>query len=451
MNELIIGILIMGNTFLLFFAVKYLVAPSRIETLAKLLKEGNTRGVIKSARAIIAKQPKNAEAHYYLGMAYLAENRTSAALIELKLVSQLGIMGRAIPEIEFRQTMAQLFIRGHQPEEAIKEYLLLIKLAPEKAEFYYQAGKLFVERNRIDMAKQYFYKAGELNPYDGRVHCELGSLLYKEQRPQEAKIELEKAIQFSRRNGQAYFYLGKLFKDAQDYAAALQSFEQALQCKAYKINALIERGICYMALDAMDKAVLELELAIKTIGDETHPDSLYARYFMGVCYERFNHIDKALAQWDRVYAIKKHFYDVENKLAQYADYRYDVLKDYLNYGDEQFLALCKDMVTKGMGFKVQEMKVIPNGSELVAIEGHSLMDENNRDLYCLMRFYRIAELVHEPVIYTMLEDLKRHNIHRGIIVTNSGFAQDAIDYAEARSVELFDKEKLLKLLQKTIP
>ncbi|MDR1986048.1 MAG: tetratricopeptide repeat protein [Treponema sp.] len=447
MDELIIGILIISNTCLIFFVVKYLVAPKRIEALPKLLQEGNTQGVIKAATAIIAKQPKNVEAHYYLGMAYLAENRTSVALIELKLVSQMGVIGRAIPEIDFRQTIAQLFIRCNQPDEAIKEYLLLLKLAPENAEFYYQAGKLFVERNRIDTAKHYFYKAAELNPHDGRIHCELGSLLYKEQRTQEAKAELEKAIQSSGHHDQAYFYLGKLLKDAQDYAAALQTFERALRSKEYRIKALIERGICYTALNAADKAIGELELAVKTIGDEAHPDSLYARYFMGACYERSNQIDKAIAQWDKIYAIKKNFQDVGSKLAQYEDYRYDILKDYLNYGDEEFLALCKDMAAKGMGFKVKEMKMIPNGSELIVLEGNSVIDENNRDLYCIMRFYRIHELLHEHTVYTMLEDLKRQNIHRGIIVTNSGFAQDAIDYAKARSVELFDKEKLLKLLQ----
>jgi tetratricopeptide (TPR) repeat protein len=437
----------MGNTLLIFFVVKYLVGPRRIDTLPKFLKEGNTQATIKTALAIIARQPKNVEAHYYLGMAYLAEHRFSVALIELKLVSQMGVIGRAIPEIEFRQTMAQLFIRYNQPEEAIKEYLLLIKLAPENAELYYQAGKLFVERNRIDTAKYYFYKAAELNPHDGRVHCELGSLLYKEQRTQEAKEELEKAIRVSQHNGQAYFYLGKLLKDAHDYATALQTFEQALRSKEYRIKALIERGICYIALDAMDKAIFELELAIKTIGDETHPDSLYARYFMGACYERFNQIDKAIEQWDKIYGIKKNFHDVGNKLVQYADYRYDILKDYLNYGEDQFLTLCRDLATRGMGFKVQEVRGTPTGSDLIVIEGNAVADENNRDIYRLLRFYRIQELVHEQGIYTMLEDLKRQSIHRGIIVTNSGFAQDAIDYAKARSVELFDKEALLKLLQ----
>jgi tetratricopeptide (TPR) repeat protein len=438
----------MGNTLLIFFMVKYMVVPKRIEILPKLLAEGNLQGVIKSALAIIARQPTSVEAHYYLGMAYLAEKRYSTALIELKFVSQMGVMGRAIPEIDFRQTMAQLFMRCNQPEEAIKEYLLLIRLAPERAEFYYQAGKLFIERNRLDTAKQYLYKAVELDPHDSRFHCELGSLLYQEHQTQEAKIELERAIQTSQHNGQAYFYLGKLLKDAQDYATALQTFEQALQSKEYRIKALIERGICYIALDAMDKAVFELELVIKTLGDETHPDSLYARYFLGACYERFNQIDKAIAQWDKIYAIKQHFHDVGNKLVQYADYRYDILKDYLNYGEKDFLALCKDMVSKGMGFTVQDTRAIPNGSELLVIEGNALKHESNRDAYRLIRFYRIQELVHEQLVYTMLADLKRQNIHQGIIITNSGFAKDAIDYAKARSVELMDKDKLITLLQK---
>jgi tetratricopeptide (TPR) repeat protein len=404
--------------------------------------------MIRSATAIISKQPQNVDAHYYLGKAYLAENKFSLALIEFKVVSQMGVMGTAISELEFRQIMAKLFIYCNQPEEALKEYLLLIKLAPEKAELYYQAGKLFIEQNRSDIAKHYLYKATLLDPNDLRIHSALGFLLYKEKKTKEAKIELEKAIQSPQHDAQAYFYLGKLLKDAQDYATAIQTFAQAMRSKAYKIKALIERGICYIALNAMDKAMAELALAIKTIGDEVHPDSLYARYFLGICYERLNQIDKAIVQWDKICAIKKNFHDVENKLAQYMDYRYDVLKDYLNYQEEKFLELCKDVASQGMGLNVQELKAITNGAELIVVKGNAIMDKNNRDLYRLIRFYRMYELVHEQTIYNMLTDLKRQNIHRGIIVTNSGFAHDAIDYANSRPVELLGKDELIALLQK---
>ncbi|MDR2397883.1 MAG: tetratricopeptide repeat protein, partial [Spirochaetaceae bacterium] len=186
----------------MFFVVTYLVAPQQIAVLPKWLQEGNAHRVIKAAQAMIAKDPQNVEAHYYLGMAYLAQENTPKALEELSLVSQLGVIGRAIPEIAFRQTIAQLFVSCNQPEEALKEYLLLIQLDPENEEFYYQAGKLFFRRNQVATAKQYFYKASKLNPENTWVHGELGYLLYTEQKTVEAKQELEKATNSSTYNGQ---------------------------------------------------------------------------------------------------------------------------------------------------------------------------------------------------------------------------------------------------------
>ena len=48
--------------------------------------------------------------------------------MEYKSVNQIGIFGPTIPEAEFRTKMAQIFIRFNQAEEALKEYLLLVKL-----------------------------------------------------------------------------------------------------------------------------------------------------------------------------------------------------------------------------------------------------------------------------------------------------------------------------------
>ncbi|MDR2398746.1 MAG: restriction endonuclease, partial [Spirochaetaceae bacterium] len=229
-----------------------------------------------------------------------------------------------------------------------------------------------------------------------------------------------------------------------------RAFEQALHNKAYRARALTERGRCYFALDALDKGIQELELAVKIIGDESNRHSLYARYCIASGYERSNQMDKALAQWDKIYEIKQDFLDVEKKRVQYADYRYDVLKDYLNAGEEEFTALCTAMAN-AMGFAVKETKSIPNGLELIGIEGPEEQideNENNRALHCLMRFYRLFELVHEDLVYAMLEDIKRANMQRGRIITNSGFAQDARDYAKARAVRLLDKDMLIELLQK---
>jgi tetratricopeptide (TPR) repeat protein len=444
----VIIILGVGAGFLIFFIVRSLIAPQKVEALGGLIKKGKTQTVIKAAKGIIAKDPKNAEAHYYLGLAYHKENRDELALIEFKSANQIGISGKHIPEIEFRQLLAQLFIRYKQGEEALKEYLLLIKLMPNRSEYYYWAGKLFTERNRTDMAANYLRKAAELNPKDGKVLYELGVMLYKDKKAKEAKVTLEAALKYQSDNAQIHFFLGKIQKDAKDYTAAAASFEKAARDGEYRIRALVERGGCFMSLNAVDRAIPDLERAVNAITDEAGQDSLYARYFLGMCYEKTRELDKAIAQWDKIYAKKKNFRNVGEKLAQYQELRSDDnIKDYLTSSPVDFADLCKAVVNQTLDLQVQNSKNLSDGCELTAIENDSAKWRNARKMPRLIRFYRSPDPVDEPKIRSILEDAKKNNIARAVVLTSAEFTRAALDFANSRPVELFNKEKLQNLLQ----
>jgi tetratricopeptide (TPR) repeat protein len=437
-----------GAGFLIFFMIKSLIAPHKVEALAELIKKGKTQRAIKAAKRIIIRDPKNAEAHYYLGLAYHKEGRDELALPEFKAVNQIGISGKNIPELEFRQLLAQLFIRGKQGEEALKEYLLLIKLMPNRSEYYYWAGKLFSERNRTDMAENYLRKAAELSPRDGKIHYELGVMLYKEKKTREAKSALEAALKYQSDNAQIHFFLGKIEKDAKNYTAAAGSFEKAARDAEFRIRALVERGGCFMALNAPERAIPDLERAVTAITDEEAQDGLYARYFLGICYEKIRELDKAIAQWDKIYARKKNFRDVGVKLAQYQELRSDDnIKDYLTSPPFGFLELCRAIVNQAMALQVQNEKNLPDGCEIVAIENDSAQWRNTRKMPRLIRFYRSPDPVDEPKIRAVLDDAKEKNITRAAIVTSAEFTRAALDYANSRPVELFNKEKLQGLLE----
>ncbi|MDR0584428.1 MAG: tetratricopeptide repeat protein [Treponema sp.] len=318
----LIIILVVGAFVLIFFIVRSLLFPQHAESLPGLIKTGRTQAAIRAAKRIIAKNPRNAEARYCLGLAYHREKREELALAELKTVLNLGIKEKNIPEVEFRELLAQLYAGQNEGEEALKEYLLLIKLIPTHADYYYQAGKLFNERNKTDMAARCLGKAAELNPRDGNIHCELGIILYKEKKAQEANAALNVALKHLRENQErAHYYLGKIKKDAKDYAAAAESFEKAARSGEFKVRALVEKGGCHLAQGAADRALADLEQAVQAITDESSPESLYARYFLGNCYESVKEMDKAIAQWDKVYAKKKNFRDVGEKLIRYQQYR----------------------------------------------------------------------------------------------------------------------------------
>jgi tetratricopeptide (TPR) repeat protein len=437
-----------GAGFLVFFVVKSVAAPRKVEALAGLIKKGKTQTAIKAAKRIIVREPNNAEAHYYLGMAYHDEGRDELALMEFKTVNQLGISNKNIPEIEFRQLLAQIFIRYKQGEEALKEYLMLIKLAPKHADYYYWAGKLFTERNRTDMAANYLRKAAELKPRDGKILYELGVMLYKDKKTREAKAALEAALRFQGDNAQIQFFLGKIAKDAKDYAAAAAAFERAARDAEFRIRALVERGGCYMALNAPEKAIPDLERAVGAITDEGAQDGLYARYFLGLCYENIRDLDKAIAQWDKIYAVKKNFRDVGAKLAQYQELRSDDnIKDYLTSAPAEFAELCTAVVSQHLDLQMQNLKNLPDGCEITAIESDSAKWRNVRKMPRLIRFYRSPDPVDEPKVRSILDDAKDRNVTRAAIITSAEFTRAALDYANSRPVELFNKGKLQAMLQ----
>ena len=446
----IIIILIAGVSVLSIFIVKSLVLPQRVEALEGLLKKGKYQTVIKAARQIITKDPRSSEANYYLGMAYQADKRDELALEAFKTANQLGISGKKIPEQEFRQNLAQLFYRQKQSEEALKEYLLLIKIAPKHGDYYYWAGKIFRERNRSDRAEQFLAKAAELCPKDGKIHYELGLMLYQDKKSREAKAALEHALKLPNANApQIMFYLGKIQKDQKDYNAALGHFEKAARDAALRLKALVERGGCYMALNAPEKAIPDLERAVKAITDESAQDSLYARYFLGICYEGTRNIDKAIAQWDAIMSQKKNFRDVGERLSKYQDIRTDdTMKDYMTASPEELLAMCAGAVTSALELSVKESQNIDDGCEIKAIENESAKWRNTRKMPRLIRFYRTPDPVDEEKVRSILDDAKAANMPKTMIFSSSGFSRDAINYASSRPCELLNADKLKEMLEK---
>jgi len=327
MTIIIIFLLAIGVSFLLFFIIKNVVLPKRAAAAASYLGKNENLKAMRAAKAAIEKDPKDAEAHYLLGKAYLADKREEQAFRAFKSVSRLGITGRNIPESEFRETIAILYSKFNEPEEALKEYVLLIKQHPENPEYYYRAGRLFFARNRSDLADQYLRKAVSLNPNEIRYHFELGVFFYLSKRIKEAGVEFEAVLKINPADGEALLYMGKILKDAKDYAGAIPYLEKAARDQDFKLRALVELGGAYMSLKMLAKAIVELERAVNIIQKEAEPDSLYARYFLAMCYEKTQEYAKAIAQWDKIYAQKKNFRDVGEKLTQYIEHRTGEAKD----------------------------------------------------------------------------------------------------------------------------
>ena len=68
---------------------------------------------------------------------------------------------------------------------------------------------------------------------------------------------------------------------------------------------------------------------------------LFARYFLGLCFEKARKIDDAIKQWEEIYKRNKSFRDVASKLQEYKDLQAnDYLKDYLTCSNDEFPEIC---------------------------------------------------------------------------------------------------------------
>jgi len=449
MAILIVILIIFGSGIgvLIFFVLKGVLQPKRISTLSEYVKTGKTAQAIKMAKHLLLKDSRNHEAHYFLGLAYLGENKNELALMEFKTVNQLGVFGGFLDEVLFRKKMAELFVKFEQDEEALKEYLLLIKLEPFEAEHFYQAGTIFEERAKTEQALKFYKKALEVQPHHSNAHLKLGMLLFRAKRGVEARQELETALKYNPENSLANYYLGKLQKESHDFNGALLSFERAQKDPDIKLRALVERGSCYMTQKNYERAIVELERASKLTSPEGDKEILFAQYFLSICYENTRQIEKAISEWEKIYARKPTFKDVAEKLSAYQDLRVDdKIKDYITSNRPQFLEICTRIAT-ALGFSVRDSSELTKGVQLIVVENESDKWRNTKKMPKVMQFFRMSGNVDELPIRQVHDDLRKIGANRCIFITNTTFTRAALNYAETRPIDLIGKEKLQEIIK----
>lgn len=446
MNLIVASIILgIGAAAVAYFLTRSFLVPKRIETLAALLRQGKSQAVIKAARRLISRDARNADAHYLLGLAYDAEGNHELALMELKTVNQIGRFDGVVAEVPFREKIAALYAEFNLPEEALKEYLLLIKRVPDRSDYYRKAGLVFEERNRTDRAVQFYRKAVEVNPRDAEAHTRLGLLLYRAKRPQEARSELDTALRLDPDNHEAWYCVGRILKEAGDCVGAMSAFERSSRSPRFKARSLIERGGCLISTGSMERAIAELERAVR-IAEPGTGEELHARYFLAHCFEKTRRIERAVAEWEIIQEKRPGFRDVTEKLAGHQELRTDDrMKDYLTVAGEPFQDLCKQL-TEAMGLVVRDVREATGGCEVVAVENTSKW-RNVRARPILVRFMRSAVVVDETAVRDTHDAVRRQGISRGVIVTSSSFTRPAEEYADSRPVDLIARDRLQSLLQ----
>ena len=442
---LIFGIVIALLTIIL---IKNLIKPRKISSINSMIKNGKIQPAIRNAKQLLLKDQSNPELHYLLGTAYMKDSKPELALMEFRKVNQIGHFNGIIDEFSFRELIGSLYIQFNQPEEALKEYLLLIKHDPYNADYQFTVGSLFEERGKNENAITYFMKAIEIDRRNSQAHFRLGKIYYNAKQLTQAKSAFEEAVKYDQENGNAHYYLGKINKDNRNFPAAVTSFDKAQKDPDLKVKAVIEKGICQMFNSKLDSAITELERAVRISKEKDNNEVLYARYFLAACYEKNRKIINAVEQWEAIFEKKPAFKDVAKKLSQYQEIRTDdSMKDFLIANTDRFIEICKAVI-EAMGMQERDSKPIKNGCSIIATEKNTGKWKNIRVQSIMVGFYRVPEPIDESTIRVFQEEMKKNSIIKGIMVSSSSFTRKAMVFAENRPIDFVNKETLQDLLKK---
>ncbi|MBN2546703.1 MAG: tetratricopeptide repeat protein [Spirochaetes bacterium] len=434
-----------GIIIIVFFIVRNIFSPKKIITLRNYIKSGNYKAAINVAKDILNKNKNNVEAHYYLGEAYYNLQKYELALIEYKSAEKSGIYAN-ISEKNLREKLAELFIKTQNIDEALKEYILLIKQNPTEYSYYYMAGELFLQKSQSDHALKYFVYTVKLNKNHVPSLINIGMILYENKNFTNAQKYLRHSISVDKSNYKAYFYLGLIDESINNYKEALKNFEASIKDKDLKIRSLMERGKIYMSMGNYDEAIIELERAMKNCEQEDNI-KMNIKYVLANCFELTRNVTEAIILWEEIYAVSPGFKDVAEKLTNYQELRMDDrMKDFMTATDTDFIDMSKG-IAEHMGLNVLEVDILSKDSiELFCLEQDTKW-RNVKKRPKIIHISRKTSPIDEVTIRNLNEKMREKGVIRSVMMTSSSYSKMAVLFAKERPIELIDKNGLQEILK----
>ncbi len=242
------------------------------------------------AASVLQRQPRNARAHYILGLAHLFQQRPRDALERME---QALRNDRVNAQYHFASA-ACLAALG-RAEEAITGYRRALQFRPQFFEALANLGNLLENARRFGDAADAYRKAVALRPNEALVLNGLGVCELALGRPAEAAAVLERALQLQPELATALNNLATAAGKLGDGARAISLLRRAVALRPQLVEAWVNLGEqLYMARDdagavesfdralALDPANEEIRYLRNSIAGvvvERAPDQFVANFF----------------------------------------------------------------------------------------------------------------------------------------------------------------------------
>ena len=434
-------------TIIILYLLSVYVLPKKIEEIRAMIDAGQTKLAIRKLTELLEKDERNPYAHFLLAEAYLAEGNAQYAILEYRQVLKFGRFDEKIKEKYIRSMLAKLYKEKKALPEARNEYLLLTKIDPANFENFFELGVLSFNMGQLDKAIAFLKKSVSLNSKHDQSFYYLGQIFFRNGAYADAKQNFLNTIKLDPANYQAHYFLGLVLRQQGDFEWALKEFEVSMKSDDLKVRSLLARGNCFMEKGQFPKAVMEFERGLK-FAKKGSDIELNMRYFLAECQEKMRDIHSAIVNWEKIMGVNPKFKDVQQKLANYAEFRQDDrIKDFMIAGLAQFEHVTRKIIS-GMNYNITDIEIISDTEiEVIAVENEGKW-RNTRQSNRIIRIIRTTEPLEEGYFRRLHESMRAKNATRIMIITTGDVSAKAIEFANTRPIEVKGKAELVELLKK---
>jgi tetratricopeptide (TPR) repeat protein len=155
------------------------------------------------------------------------------------------------------------FMEAGDTNKAINSIQTAVEQNPDYYEAYLQLGLLFSAK-KSKLAINYFNNASQLQPNNIEPYYNLG-MFYQNAGQYDKAIETYRLLlKLDSKEADTHYNLGYIdFKYKKAYESAIQHFTEAILNDKKMAKAVYMRGLCYEALNRIDKAKVEYAFALK--------------------------------------------------------------------------------------------------------------------------------------------------------------------------------------------
>lgn len=404
----------------------------------------NKAAAIREATKRLAQNPNDSAALLTVGDIYFQDQDWEKAYaFYAPLLDQMS--GR-IPSEQFEISLRYGIsaMKTDRFVEAKKGLLLAKNINPNHFEINYNLGYIYYIQKEYEKAVPFLRKALITQPDNVTALKYLGYTLQSLRKYQEALPSLKKVLDVQPDNKDALFAMGECFYEVGSNDQALKIFTHLRVSPEIGSRASLYAGLIRMRANQLDKAIEDFEIGLKH--DSIPLDIMNElRYNLAAARIKTQDLQKALVQLKEIQTVSPGYKDVASLIMRYQELNQNKnLHTYLMSGQSEFVGLCRRIVSRffpNAKVKILDISVLATYTDIVA----EIDTPKWADLV-IFRFFRSQGSVGELVLRDFHGRIKEMKAGKGICMTAGTFTEEARRFTEGRPMDLFDKNRLNKVL-----